>query len=65
MKRRDFLRVLGSGVAATWVGPGFRRRPDHAFVERWSWAMGQPVHLMVYATSEDEGLDACAAGGSR
>jgi len=31
------------------------------FVERWSWAMGQPVHVMVFAGSEQEGLDACAA----
>jgi FAD:protein FMN transferase len=31
------------------------------FVERWSWAMGQPVHVMVFAGSEAEGLDACAA----
>jgi FAD:protein FMN transferase len=31
------------------------------FVERWSWAMGQSVHLMAFAGSEQEGLDACAA----
>jgi len=31
------------------------------FVERWSWAMGQAVHVMVFAGSEQEGLDACAA----
>jgi thiamine biosynthesis lipoprotein len=30
------------------------------FVERWSWAMGQPVHVMVFAQSEDAGLAACA-----
>jgi thiamine biosynthesis lipoprotein len=39
--------------------PRFRR--DDRFVERWSWAMGQAVHLMVFAPSEDEGLDACGA----
>ena len=33
----------------------------NAFVERWSWAMGQPVHLMVFAATEDAGLEACAA----
>jgi thiamine biosynthesis lipoprotein len=36
-------------------------RAADVFVERWSWAMGQAVHLMVYAGSEQEGLDACAA----
>lgn len=30
-------------------------------MERWSWAMGQPVHLMVFATSEQHGLDAAQA----
>jgi len=30
-------------------------------VERWSWAMGQAVHVMVFADSEDHGLEACAA----
>src|SRR3989454_8525816 len=30
-------------------------------IERWSWAMGQPVHLMTFAPSEGEGLAACAA----
>lgn len=38
-----------------------RWRADDVFVERWSWAMGQPVHVMVFAGSEQEGLDACAA----
>src|SRR5207237_2180537 len=39
------------------------RRPARGdvFVERWSWAMGQAVHVMVYAESEQAGLDACAA----
>jgi thiamine biosynthesis lipoprotein len=38
-----------------------RYRVEDQFVERWSWAMGQPVHAMVFASSEREGLDACAA----
>ena len=29
-----------------------RGRGAVAFVERWSWAMGQPVHLQLYAESE-------------
>lgn len=61
MRRRDFVGALGAGV----VGSLLPRLPllaaqDH-FVERWSWAMGQPVHAMVFASSEGEGLDACAA----
>lgn len=30
---------------------------ESRFVERWSWAMGQPVHLMLFAESEDQGLE--------
>jgi thiamine biosynthesis lipoprotein len=60
MRRREFLGVLGVGVAGVFV----RRVPrgvDDVFVERWSWAMGQAVHVMVFAGSEQQGLDACAA----
>jgi thiamine biosynthesis lipoprotein len=35
--------------------------PYRHFVERWSWAMGQPVHLQLFARSEDEGYAAAAA----
>lgn len=61
MRRRDFVSALGVGL----VGIG-RPRPAAAgraerLVERWSWAMGQPVHFLAYARSEQEGLDACAA----
>ena len=31
------------------------------FIERWSWAMGQPVHLQLFAESEGHGYDAAAA----
>src|SRR5437763_5739747 len=59
MRRRDFLGACGIGLAGIFVP----RRPGggEVFVERWSWAMGQAVHLMVYAGSEQAGLDACAA----
>lgn len=59
MKRRAFLGMLGAGV----VTPRRWWRSLHydVFTERWSWAMGQPVHLMVFAGSEDEGLAACSA----
>ena len=52
MKRREFIEVLGAAAL------GFQ---NDVFVERWSWAMGQAVHVMVYAESEQAGLDACAA----
>src|SRR5256886_2650242 len=56
-----FLGSWGAGVAGI-CGPRLPRwRADDVFVERWSWAMGQPVHVMVFAGSEQEGLDACAA----
>jgi len=33
--------------------------PSHdRFIERWSWAMGQPVHLQLFAASDDEGYTA-------
>jgi FAD:protein FMN transferase len=61
MKRRDFVGALGAGMAGAFLPPLPRRRFEDQFVERWSWAMGQPVHAMVFASSEGEGLDACAA----
>jgi thiamine biosynthesis lipoprotein len=36
-------------------------RPPARFIERWSWAMGQPVHLQLFAPSEAEGYAAAAA----
>jgi FAD:protein FMN transferase len=35
--------------------------PDRHFIERWSWAMGQPVHLQLFAPSEAQGYEAAAA----
>src|SRR3989449_8553608 len=61
MCRRGFLGALGAGVAGIFIPRLPRWRADDVFVERWSWAMGQPVHLMVFAGSEQEGLDACTA----
>ena len=58
--RRDFLSILGAGLGTVCI-PRFAWGADDVFVERWSWAMGQAVHLMAYAASEQEGLDACAA----
>jgi FAD:protein FMN transferase len=68
MKRRDFLGALGTGAAAAltpalWSGglTGPSGRPTARFVERWSWAMGQPVHLQLFAESESHGNEAAAA----
>jgi thiamine biosynthesis lipoprotein len=72
MRRRDFLGKLGASVGGVLL-PGslwasslraYRRTavpPYRHFVERWSWAMGQPVHLQVFAESEGQGYDAAAA----
>jgi FAD:protein FMN transferase len=61
MNRRDFVGALGAGLAGGVLPRLPRRRLEERLVERWSWAMGQPVHAMVFAASEGEGLDACAA----
>jgi len=64
MQRREFLGIVGSGVVGMWGGAGaslLMPGKRDVFVERWSWAMGQTVHLMLFAGSEGEGLDACAA----
>ena len=61
MNRRSFVGTLGPGLGSVFIPRLPRWRADDVFVERWSWAMGQPVHVMVFAGSEQEGLDACAA----
>jgi thiamine biosynthesis lipoprotein len=72
MKRRDFLSTLGASVGAmivprpVWASSeGVYRRtavpPYRHLIERWSWAMGQPVHLQLFAESEGQGYDAAAA----
>lgn len=61
MNRRDFVMRIGAGLGAVFVRRWPSGRTADQFVERWSWAMGQPVHVMVYATSEAQGSDACAA----
>jgi thiamine biosynthesis lipoprotein len=67
MRRREFLGVLGAGIlGAPGVLPGAvgRRVPrlgGDRFVERWSWAMGQPVHLQLFAATESVGYEAAEA----
>jgi len=59
VNRRGFLALLGSSVA---VGAITRRRHrEERFVERWSWAMGQAVHIQLFVEQEDLGLEAAAA----
>lgn len=70
MKRRKFLGMVGSvaagGIVPSTLWPqgfphlGTGGRDDH-FVERWSWAMGQAVHVQIFADSEARGYDAAAA----
>jgi FAD:protein FMN transferase len=61
VRRRDFLGAVAVGLAtpATRLPPLFRRR--ERLVERWSWAMGQAVHLQLFAESEAAGYDAVQA----
>lgn len=61
MKRREFVDTLGVGLAGAFLPPSpLPRLRVEQFVERWSWAMGQAVHVMVFTESEDHGLEACA-----
>jgi thiamine biosynthesis lipoprotein len=64
MRRREFLGLVG-GLALTGVRPaggGSRIRPvEPRLVERWSWAMGQPVHIMLFHEDEAAGLAAAQA----
>jgi thiamine biosynthesis lipoprotein len=55
--------ALGAVVAGT-VRPGRLRAAGgggDVFVERWSWAMGQPVHLQLFAESEARGYEVAQA----
>ena len=64
MRRRDFLGALAAGVSAAaaprWLAASAPAGGD-VFVERWSWAMGQPVHLELFAASEAAGYETAQA----
>jgi FAD:protein FMN transferase len=62
--------AVPAGLARAWPGwahPGSappnvaRSLAGDVLVERWSWAMGQPVHLQLYAASEAAGYDVAQA----
>lgn len=57
MDRRAFVGLLGITALHRPLNPA-RRAPR--WIERWSWAMGQTVHIQLYAESESMGLE-CAA----
>lgn len=63
MNRRGFLGWTGGALLGAGLFPGWRRRlpPVDRYVERWSWAMGQPVRIQLFASSEDQGLEAAHA----
>ncbi len=73
MKRRSFLAAAG-GLAAggilgrptltrvydrLTVGPSFH--PPLRYIDRWSWAMGQPVRVQLFHESEAAGFEAAQA----
>jgi thiamine biosynthesis lipoprotein len=65
VKRRDFLGALGVGLAGaaspSWLAGATRSLAGEVFVERWSWAMGQAVHLQLFAASEAAGYEVAQA----
>lgn len=60
MNRRVFLGALAAGAVPPRA-PGRTARRGDVFAERWSWAMGQSVHVMLFTDSEQHGLDAAQA----
>lgn len=57
MRRREFVGALGLGLAGLRM-PRPASMDGGTFVERGSWAMGQSVHLQLFAVDEAAGLEA-------
>jgi FAD:protein FMN transferase len=60
VRRREFLGALALGVMGSRLRLPPLARHDH-MVERWSWAMGQAVHLQLFAPTEAAGYEAAQA----
>lgn len=73
MRRRAFVAGAATLAAGAIVGqPALARlsvrapvrppaRPSDHYVDRWSWAMGQPVRVQLFHESEAAGFDAAQA----
>lgn len=61
MDRRGFLSLLPPALAALRFQPSGQAAGPSRLVERWSWAMGQPVHLRLFTDSEARGHEAAQA----
>ena len=61
-RRAGRRRSRGAAAAAVARPAQARAAAGDVFVERWSWAMGQPVHLQLFAASEARGYEAAAGG---
>ncbi|HEY8259013.1 MAG TPA: FAD:protein FMN transferase [Gemmatimonadales bacterium] len=57
MNRREFVGALGAGIVA-FRNPAGRLLDGERFIERWSWAMGQAVHLQLFAVDDAAGFEA-------
>lgn len=57
MRRREFVGALGLGLAGLRM-PWLVNMDGGTFVERRSWAMGQPVRLQLFAVDEAAGFEA-------
>jgi len=63
MNRRSFLGIAASGLAGMVAPRGLHASgawDGERLVERWSWVMGQPVHITLFAVTEDAGLEAAS-----
>jgi thiamine biosynthesis lipoprotein len=61
VRRREFLGAVAAGLAAPALQLPPLRLHGERLVERWSWAMGQAVHIQLFAQSEAAGYEAAQA----
>ena len=60
MDRRDFVRASAVGMSLATGLPLRVAVPGRRLVERWSWVMGQSVHILLFAENDDQGLEAAS-----